>query len=76
MNENTPGQEPESAAPSPAPESTPKSSQESVSESASESATTTKVAEPAGPPYVLLEKLAYFPFLSADTGTHCVVDGL
>ena len=59
MNENTPGQEPESAAPSPAPESTPKSSQESVSESASESATTTKVAEPAGPPYVLLEKLAY-----------------
>ena len=55
MNENTPGQEPESAAPSPVPESTPKSSQES----ASESATTTKVAETAGPPYVLLEKLAY-----------------
>lgn len=53
MNENTPGQEPESAAPSPAPESTPKSSQES----ASESATTTKVAETAGPPYVLLENL-------------------
>jgi protease-4 len=55
MNENTPGQEPESAAPTPAPESTPKSSQES----ASESATTTKAAEPAGPPYVLLEKLAF-----------------
>ena len=40
MNENTPGQEPESAAPAPAPESAP------------ESSTMPKPSEPAGPPYV------------------------
>ena len=47
MNENTPGQEPEDAAPAPSAESAP------------ESVTAPKPSEPAGPPYVLLEKLAY-----------------
>jgi len=47
MNDNTPGQESESAAPSPAPTS------------GQESSAKTKPSEQAGPPYVLLEKLAY-----------------